>query len=74
MKWSPTLIADLERLHRSGDFAVAQRQPVGRVIGQRVAAPLRLEQERERRIAADVDPLDRVHLYGDVQGHGRDQV
>src|ERR1700732_1675298 len=29
----------------------------------------RLEQEREGRIARDVDPVDRVHLDGDVQGH-----
>jgi hypothetical protein len=34
-----------------------------------MAAPLRLEQQRERGIAADVDPLDRVHLHSDVQAH-----
>jgi hypothetical protein len=32
-------------------------------------AALRLQQQRESRIAADIDPLDRVHLYGDVQAH-----
>ena len=63
-------IAHLERPHRGRHFAVAQRQPVGRVIGQRVAARLRFQQQREGRIAADIDPLDRVHLHGDVQAHG----
>jgi hypothetical protein len=29
----------------------------------------RLEQEREGRIARDIDPVDRIHLDGDVQGH-----
>ena len=63
------LVAHLERLHRREHLAVRQRQPVGRVIGERMAAALRLQQQRERRIAADVDPLDRVHLHGDLQGH-----
>ena len=62
-------VAHRERPHRGGHLAVAQRQPVGRVIGQRMAAALRFQQQRERRIAADVDPLDRVHLHGDVQAH-----
>jgi hypothetical protein len=34
-----------------------------------VTALLRFEQQREGRIAADVDPVDRVHLNGDVQTH-----
>ncbi len=34
-----------------------------------MAARLRLQQEREGRVPADVDPLDRVHLHGDVQRH-----
>jgi hypothetical protein len=33
-----------------------------------VAALLRFEQQSEGGIAADVDPLDRVHLAGDAQG------
>ena len=33
-------------------------------------AALRLQQQRECRIAADIDPLDRVHLYCHVQAHG----
>jgi hypothetical protein len=35
-----------------------------------VPALLRFQQESEGRIAADIDPLDRVHLHGDIQGHG----
>ncbi len=34
-----------------------------------MAARLRLQQQRKGRIAADIDPLDRVHLYRDIQGH-----
>jgi hypothetical protein len=33
-------------------------------------APLRFEQEREGGIAPDIDALDRVHLEGDLEGHG----
>ena len=51
-------------------MAVEQRQPVGRVIGERVAALLRLQQQREGGIALDVDPLDRIHLHRDFQAHG----
>ena len=32
-------------------------------------AAARLEQDRERGIAADVDPLDGVHLAGNAKGH-----
>jgi hypothetical protein len=51
------------------DAALDLRQPVRRVVGQAVPACLRLEQHRKRRVAADVDPLDRVHLHGDIQRH-----
>ena len=63
-------VAHRERPHAGRHFAVAHRQMVGRIIGQRVAAGLRLQQQRESGIAADIDPLDRIHLDGDVQGHG----
>jgi hypothetical protein len=63
-------IAHLQRPHRRRDLVVALHQPVGRVIAERMAAALRLQQQRKRRIAADVDPFDRVHLHGDVQAHG----
>ena len=64
------LVAHRERPHGRKQRAVAQRHPVGRVIGELVAARLRFEQEGEGRIAADIDPLDRVHLDGDEERHG----
>ena len=63
------LVAHLQVLHGREHPRGAQRQPVRRVVDDRVAALLRLQQQREGRIAADVDPLDRVHLYGDFQAH-----
>ena len=35
-----------------------------------MAALLRLQQQREGRIAANVDPFDRVHLDGYIEFHG----
>ena len=34
-----------------------------------MAARLRFQQQREGRIALDVDPLDRIHLHRDIQRH-----
>ena len=62
-------VAHRQRLDGRDHLGAAQRQPVRRVIGERVAAPLCLEQQRKGGIAADIDPCDRVHLDGDVQGH-----
>src|SRR4029079_16039014 len=50
--------------------AVAEREVGRRVIEYVVAAMLRLEQQREGRIAPDIDALDRVHREGDFEGHG----
>jgi hypothetical protein len=36
-----------------------------------VAARLGLEKKRKGRVSSDADALDRVHLRGDGQGHGR---
>ena len=63
------LVAHGQRLHAREHAAPHLRQPVRRVVGQRVPARLRLQQQRKGRIAADVDPLDRVHLHGDIQQH-----
>jgi hypothetical protein len=63
-------VADGERLHAGEHLALQHRHPVGRVIAERVSAGLRLQQQRKGRIAADIDPLDRVHLNRDVQRHG----
>ena len=62
-------VAHGERRHRGDHLAAAQRQPVRRVVGDGVAPPLRLQQQRKGGIAADVDPLDRVHLHGDLEAH-----
>ena len=34
---------------------------------------LRFKEQRECRIAADIDPVDWVHLYSDIQGHEVDR-
>ena len=65
------LVAHGQRLHRRHQFLAAQRELVRRVIGKRVAALLRFQQQREGRIAADVDARDGVHLDGDIQFHWR---
>ena len=64
------LVAHLKRLHRGEQPVPQQRQPVGGVIAERVLARLRFQEQREGRIAADIDPLDRVHLHRDGQAHG----
>ncbi len=63
------LVAHIHRLHGRKDLAAALRQLVRGVIGQPVPARLGLEHQRESGIAADIDPLDRVHLDGNVKGH-----
>ena len=63
-------IAHDERPHRGRDFTVPHGELGGRVIGQRIGAVLRFQQQRECRVAADVDPFDRIHLDGDIQAHG----
>ena len=64
-------VAHHQRPHRGRHFAVAQAEPIGGVIGQRMGAFLRFQQQCEGRIAADIDPLDRIHLHGNVQAHGQ---
>ena len=63
------LVAHGEKLDRRHQLLALQRELVGRVVGQPVAALLRFQQQREGRIAADVDARDGVHLDGDVQFH-----
>ena len=64
------LVAHGQRLHWRHQLLATQRELVRRVIGNRMAALLRLQQQRKGRIAADVDPRDGVHLDGDIQFHG----
>jgi len=56
-----------QRPHRREHFAVDQRHQVGRVIENTMPPRLGFQQQRKGRIAADIDPLDRVHLHGDVE-------
>ena len=63
-------VLDGEAVAFGHELAVAEREIGGRVVEHVVPAPLRLEQEREGRIAPDIDALDRVHLEGDLEGHG----
>ena len=72
VKWSPTSSRTVSDCTGATISLAPQREFVGRVIGQPMAALLRLQQQREGGIAADVDARDRVHLDGDVQFHGRD--
>ena len=64
------LVLDREAVALGDQLAVFEREIVGRVVEHVMAAPLRLEQQREGRIAPDIDALDRVHLEGDFEGHG----
>jgi hypothetical protein len=48
---------------------VVERQPVGGVVEEPVPAGLRLLHDPEGRVGGDVDPLDRIHLDGDLQAH-----
>ena len=62
-------VLDGEAVALRHELAVAERKVGGRVVEHVMAAPLRFEQERESRIAPDIDALDRVHLEGDFEGH-----
>jgi len=62
-------VNDLERTNRGEYTAVLHREPLGGVIGKRMPARLGFQQQREGRIAVDVDPLDRIHLHGDRKPH-----
>ena len=64
------LVLDGQAMAARDQFAVAEREIVRRVVEHVVAAPLRLEQQREGGIAPDIDALDGVHLEGDFEGHG----
>src|SRR3974390_3145127 len=51
------------------DPPVVQSQRVRQVMEQGMPASLRLERERESRIRIDVDPIDRIHLNRNGEGH-----
>ena len=62
-------VAHLDGLGDRGDRPSRMRQPVRRVVQERVAARLRFEQHGEGRVARDLDALDRIHLDRDGEGH-----
>ena len=58
-----------EFLDGGKDAGVEQRQPVGRVIREPVAALLCFQQQGEGGVALDIDPLDRIHLHRNIESH-----
>jgi hypothetical protein len=68
----PGLVAQLDRLGICENAVAALREPVGRIIGQTMPAGLRFQHQGKSGIAADIDPLDRVHLDGNIEGHEPD--
>src|ERR1043166_548665 len=63
------LVAHFERPGARHHGAVAEGEIARTIIGERVAARLRFQRQRESRIAGDVNPLDRVHLDGNAKRH-----
>ena len=64
-------VLDRQRLGHHFNARAVQSQTVGRVMQDAVAARLGFKKKREGRVSRDADALDRVHLHGDGQGHGR---
>ena len=56
-KWSPLTSRTSSGLDAGEDLAVGERQAVGRVVEERVAAPLRLQRQREAGVAGNGDGL-----------------
>jgi hypothetical protein len=63
------LVLHRHRLDAGEDLAVHHGEPVGRVVEERVPAPLRFQHQRESRVAGDVDGRDVIHLDGDFERH-----
>ena len=63
------VVVDGKRANRRKNSAVQHGEPVGRVIGQRMAPCLRFEQQSKGGIAADIDAVDGVHLHRNVEPH-----
>jgi hypothetical protein len=61
-KMVPESVAYGKGLHGGENLTIAQSDAIRRVVEERVSALLRLEEQSERGIAADVDPFDRIHL------------
>ena len=61
---------DGDRIAHRPQPPLGEAQVFGRVMEELVPELLRLEHDREGRIAGDIDPLERVHLHGDAEAHG----
>ncbi len=55
-------VAQQHRLDGGVEFAVAEAQPLGRIVKKLVATRLRLKAHGEGGIACDIDARDMVHL------------
>ena len=58
-----------QALHRRAHRAVAEAQPVRRVVMQRMAARLGFHGQHEGAVRPDVDAVDRIHLDRDAERH-----
>src|SRR4051812_10132646 len=62
--------AHMQRAHPRRHTVLAEGEIARAIIEQTMSAPLPFQRQRESGIAADIDPLDWVHLDSDSQGHG----
>ncbi len=60
------IIAYRQWAHHREHLAIDERHPIGRVVENFMSPHLGFQEQRKGRIATDIDPLDRVHLNGDI--------
>ena len=65
----PPLAPQVERAHPRIDGTVFEREVLGQVVEQVVAARERLQPQDEGAVGLDIDGLDGVHLDGDGKAH-----
>ena len=65
------LVAHRQWAHAGHQVGFAQRKITRAIVQQCMPAQLRFEGQRERGIARNIDPLDRIHLYCDGKAHPR---
>ena len=68
-KVSAVLVLDLQALPSRQELVAVEGEIRGRVIENIMPAFLRFEQDRERRITANIDAIDRIHLHCDAKIH-----
>ena len=69
LEMPPLLVRELHRFHPRHHLAVAEREPVRRVVEQLMATLLRFQRQCETRVAGDLHGGHMIHLDGDLQGH-----